>query len=75
MEEKKKEDILEAIFEHYWWNIRGFSYRINNDETHEREIIASALEPFLENSLRKGQSKIKVKFKDVFYTEGERDGN
>ena len=65
MEEKKKENILDAIFEHYWWNIRGFSYRVSNDENIEKEVIASALEPFLEDSLRKGQSKVRITVEEL----------
>ena len=65
MNEEKKKNILEAIFEHYWWNVRGFSYRVSNDESIEREVIASALEPFLENNLRKGQSKVKVNVENL----------
>ena len=58
--ENKNKEILEDIFQHYWWNIRGFSYRVNNSEEMEKEMLALALEPLLNNQIRKPQSKIKI---------------
>ena len=68
MNNQQKEDIrnqkiLDAIFEHYWWNIRGFSYRCNNGESQEKEVLALAIEPFLKDELRKPQSKERIIFK------------
>ena len=60
MKEGLKQEILKNIFEHYWWNIRGFSYRCNNSEDLEKEMLALALEPFLEGKIRKPQSKVKI---------------
>ena len=59
-DEMIKQEILTNIFEHYWWNIRGFSYRCNNSEDSEKEMLALALEPFLEGEIRKPQSKVKI---------------
>ena len=71
MKEKTKQEILKSIFEHYWWNIRGFGYRCNNDENLEREMLALALEPYLENNIRKPQSKIKVDMRFKEQSSGE----
>ena len=58
--EKKQMEILEDLFKHYWWNVRGFGYRCNNSEELEKEMLALALKPFLDNQIRKPQSKMKI---------------
>lgn len=71
--EKNKKEILDIIFDHYWWNTKGFSYRCNNSEEEIKEIIALALEPILNNDIRAPQSKTKIniigKIKD-FWNKG-----
>ena len=50
-EEKKLLTPFEVIWENYWWNIRNFSYRVNNSGENEREMLALAIEPYLKQQI------------------------
>ena len=50
--DKKKRELFEKVWDNYWWKRRVFSYRINNSESSEREIISLALESWLEEIVK-----------------------